>query len=213
MSQTIKKRGREPEALPVSTDVREAKRFHGEETDRFCHLLLLDKMLSQEEEECAPSEEVVNGVMESLEEEIGTTSFTFCPSSNSGDNSASSDISSGQEGETLASDSEVELFYLLEASDDELGIPLSPVLDSKDVIWQSPKETSEDLLENPDLKSLSEICHFDDDFESYQQFALYEEACEASELQDYINRDFVSQDMFFDRDFSAAWTLETPVCL
>jgi hypothetical protein len=212
MSQTLKKRGREPEALPVSTDVREAKRFHGEETDRFCHLLLLDKMLSQEEEECAPSEEVVNGVMESLEEEIGTTSFTFCPS-NSGDNSASSDISSGQEGETLASDSEVELFYLLEASDDELGIPLSPVLDSKDVIWQSPKETSEDLLENPDLKSLSEICHFDDDFESYQQFALYEEACEASELQDYINRDFVSQDMFFDGDFSAAWPLETAVCL
>jgi hypothetical protein len=195
MSQTLEKRGREPEALSVSADVREAKRFHGEE------------------DECAPSEDVVNGVMKSLEEEIGTTSFPFYPSSNSGYNSASSNICSGQEGETLASDSGVELLYLLEASDDELGIPLNPVLDCKDEIWQSPKETSDCLLENPDLKSLSEIWHFEDEVENYQQFAFYEDAYEASVLQDYLNRDFVSQDMFFDGDLSEAWTLETTGCL
>jgi len=203
MSQTLRKRGRDTEALPVSTDVRGVKRFHGEETD---------KTLSQEEEECVASEEVVSEVMKSLEEEIDTICFTSYPS-NSGDTSTSSDISSSQEGETQASDSGDDLFYLLEASDDELGIPLSPVLDLKNKVCQSPKVTSEGLLENPDFKSLGEIWDFDDDFENFQQFALYEDPCEASELQDYMNRDFVSQDMFSDGDFSAAWTLETAACL
>jgi len=203
MSQTLRKRGRDTEALPVSTDVRGVKRFHGEETD---------KTLSQEEEECVASEEVVSEVMKSLEEEIDTICFTSYPS-NSGDTSTSSDISSSQEGETQASDSGDDLFYLLEASDDELGIPLSPVLDLKNEVCQSPKVTSEGLLENPDFKSLGEIWDFEDDFENFQQFALYEDPCEASELQDYMNRDFVSQDMFSDGDFSAAWTLETAACL
>lgn len=203
MSQTLRKRGREPEAPPTSTDVREAKRIHGEDTERFCDLLQLDKTAADlEEEECAPSEEVVNGVMRSLEEEIGATCFT---SNYLWDYS----VSSGKEGETLALDSELDLFYLLEASDDELGIPLSPVLDLKDEAPQSPKETSEGLLENQDLKSLDEFRHFEDDFEKNQQILLYEDACEASQVQDYMNRDFVSQDMFFDREFSATWTLET----
>jgi len=203
MSQTLRKRGRDTEALPVSTDVRGVKRFHGEETD---------KTLSQEEEECVASEEVISEVMKSLEEEIDTICFTSYPS-NSGDTSTSSDISSSQEGETQASDSGDDLFYLLEASDDELGIPLSPVLDLKNEVCQYPKVTSEGLLENPDFKSLGEIWDFEDDFENFQQFALYEDPCEASELQDYMNRDFVSQDMFSDGDFSAAWTLETAACL
>jgi len=213
MSQTLRKRGRDTEALPVSTDVRGVKRFQGEETDRFCHLLQLDKTLSQEEEECVASEEVISEVMKSLEEEIDTICFTSYPSSNSGGTSTSSDISSSQEGETQASDLGDDLFYLLEASDDELGIPLSPVLDLKNEVCQSPKVTSEGLLENPDFKSLGEIWDFEDDFENFQQFALYEDPCEASELQDYMNRDFVSQDMFSDGDFSAAWTLETATCL
>jgi len=218
MSQALKKRGRELEALPVSADVQEAKRFHGEETWRFCQL---DKNLSKEEEVYAPSEEVVNEVMKSLEEEIGTAPFTSNPSSNSGYNSASSDISSGQEGDTLASDahgtkstvdissgasnSGAEMVYLMDSSDDELAIPL----DFEDEIWPSPEETSDGLPENPDLKSLSEIWHFEDDFEIYKQCALYEDACEASELQYYMNRDFVSQDMSFDGEFSTGWNLET----
>lgn len=207
MSQTLRKRGREPEALPASTDVREAKRIHGEETDRFYHLLQLDKTVAQEEEACAPSEEVVNGIMRSLEEEIGATCFT---SDYLWENSASSDISSGQEGETLTSDSDIDLFCLLEASDDELGIPLSPVLELKDEVQQSPKETCEGLLENQDLKSLDEIWPFEDDFEKNQQICFNEDGCtEASQLQDYMNRDFVSQDMFFEGEFSATWTLET----
>lgn len=225
MSQALKKRGREFEALPTSTHIPEAKRFYGEEKDLFCSVLVLDNILSQEEEEYAPSEEVVNGVMKSLEEEIGMPCFTFDPSSNSGNSSVSSDISSGQEGETLASDehgtkstfdissaasaSGAEVVYLLDASDDELGIPVNPVLDIKAEILQFPKETPEGLPENPDLKSLNEIWHFEDDFEIHQGFELYEDYCEASELQYYMNRDLVSQDMSFDVDFSAAWNLET----
>jgi len=200
MTQTFRKRDREPEALPVSTDVPEAKRFHGEETER------------QEEEGWGASEEVINEVMKSLEKEIGTAPFTSYPS-NSGNNSASSNISSGLEGETLASDSGDDLFYLLGASDDELGIPLSPLTNLKDEVCQSPRETSEGLLENPDLKSIGDIWDFEDDFGNHQQFASYGDAHEASELQGYMQRDFFSENMFFGGDFSAAWTLETASCL
>jgi len=35
------------------------------------------------------------------------------------------------------------------------------------------------------------------------------DAWDASELQDYMNRDFVSQGMLFDGDFSTTWKLET----
>lgn len=213
MTHALRKRDREPEALPVSTDVLEAKRFHGDETERFCDLLQIDKTLSQEEEEWAASEEVINEVMKSLEEEIGTAPFTSCPS-NSGNIFASSDISSGQEGETLASDLGDDLFYLLWASDDELGIPLGPATNVMDDVCQSPEEKSEGLLENPNLKSNGEIWDFGNDFGDYQQFASYEDAHEASELQlGYIHADFVCQDTFFYGDFSATWTLEAAGCL
>lgn len=197
-----------------SIDVQEPKRFHGEETDEFLQLLQLDKTLTdEEEEESAPSEELVEGVMRSLEEEIGVTCSTSYPSSTSGDNSVASNISSGHEGETLSSDSVFDLCYLLEASDDELGIPPSPVQDLKYEICLSPKETAEGLLDSQDLKSLSENWHFEDDFENYQQFALYEEAWNASQLRDYMPRDFESQGLLFDGDFSESWRLETASCI
>jgi hypothetical protein len=69
--------------------------------------------------------------MRSLEEEIAATCSTSYLPSNSEDNSAASDIFSGQESQTLDYDSGVDLSYLLEASDDDLGIPPSPVLDLK----------------------------------------------------------------------------------
>jgi len=202
MTQTLRKRDREPEALPVSTDAQEVKRFHGEETGWFCQL---DKTLSQEEEEWGASEEVINEVMKSLEEEISTAPFTSCPS-NSGHNLASSDISSGQEGGTVASDLGDDLFYLLGASDGELGIPMSPLTNIMDEVRQSPEEKA-------DLKSISQVWDFDDDFGNYQQFATYDDAHQASELQGYVHTDFVGQDTIFDGDFSATWTLEAPGCL
>lgn len=206
MSQTLRKRCREPEVLPESMDVREPKRFYGEETERFLHLLQLDETLVDEEEECALSEELVNGVMRSLEEEISTSS-TY-RSSNIGENSAAHDISGGDEGQTRDSNSGDHLCYLLEASDDELGIPPSsvPVLKGEDCLCR--KETSEGLLVNQNLKFLGENWHFEDDFENYQQFGLYENFSDAIQFEDYLSRDFVSPTMLFDVDFST-WELET----
>lgn len=213
MSQTLRKRGREPEALPDSLDILESKRFKGQETDRFYHLPLLGETLA-EEAECAPSENFGTGVMRSLEEEISATcSSFFAPSS--GNDLAASDISCGHECQTLVSESGIDLCYLLEASDDELGIPPSSVLDMKDELCQSQKEilTSEGFWENPDLKCLGENKLFEDNFENNQEFEFFEDACDASHLQDYTNRDFVSQDILFGGDFSAAWTLDTAGCI
>jgi hypothetical protein len=153
----LRKRDREPEAMRDSVDVREAKRSHGQQTDRFPDLLQLDRILSDDDdEEFAPSEELLNGVMRSLEEEIGATCSTSYPSSSTADNSAGPDISSDQEGETRDSDFGVDLCYLLKASDDELGLPLNVVLNLKDEVCLSTKETSEGLLESSDLK----VWHF-----------------------------------------------------
>jgi len=201
MSQTLRKRGREPEALMDAVDVQEPKRFHGEETDRFLHLLQLEKTLAddEEEEECFHSEELVERVMRSLEEEIGVTISTRYPSSSSRNNSVAFNVSSGQEGQTLDLDSVFDPCYLVEAaSDDKLAIQPSPVLDLKYEVCLSPKETSESLPESGDLKSLAENWHFGDDFENYQQFGLYEDSWDVSQLRDYMNRDFVSLGLVFD---------------
>jgi len=201
--EATKKRSPEHESLPDSSHIRDPKRPHAENTGGFFHLLQVEKTLAadeEEEEECPPSEELVNGVMRSLEEEIAGTSCRSDPSK-FGHNSAAFEISSGHGNQTLASDWRIDLCYLLEASDDELGIPPSPVLNWKNEICQSPKETSGDSWERPDLKCLGESWHFEDDFENYKQFATYENACDAS--QDYMNRDFISQDLLFDPDFSS----------
>lgn len=211
MSQTLRKREREPEALPDSIDAGEPKRFHGEETEQFLYLQQLDKTLADgdEEEECPPSEDVVNGVMRSFEEEIAATCSTSHLFSNSQNNSAASDIFSSQEIQTLDSGSGFDLCYLLEASDDDLGIPPSPILDLEQEVYLSPKETSEGLSENPYLKSFGENWHLEDTFDNYQQFALYEDSWDASQLQDHMNRDSMIQRMLFDGDSSVAWRLET----
>jgi len=202
MSQTLKKRCRE--ALPDYNDVQEPKRFHCEEADQFLHLLQLDQTLADEEEECALSEELVNEVMRSLEEEIAATCSSSFPSSSSGEDSSASDISRSHEDQIL--DLDIDLCYLLEASDDELGIPPSPVLILKDELCISPKETSEGLSNHATLKSLGENWHFEDDFENYQQFALYENLLDTFLLEDYMSRD---QNMLSDGDFSTTWELET----
>ena len=96
--------------------------------------------------------------------------------------------------------------YLLEASDDELGIPPSSVLDLKaGEVSLSTKETSERLLVSPDLKSVRENWHFEDNFQNYELLAVYEDPWDENQLlQDYMSTDFVSESMLFDGDFSAA---------
>ena len=85
------------------------------------------------------------------------------------DNSAATDIYGSYQGEIVASGSGFDLCDLLEASDEELGIPPNPVLILKNDICVSMKETSEGLLESPSLKSLGENRHFEVNFENYRQ--------------------------------------------
>jgi hypothetical protein len=200
-SQMPRKRGREPEALSDSIDVREPKRLDDEETDQFLDLTVEDK----EEEEYTPNEQLVRGVMGSLEEEIAATCFTSYLPSNSGDNATTSDICRDHEGKTLDSDAGVDLSYLLNVSEDELDIPPSPAPNMKGEVCLSRNETTASLSENPDLKSLAENCHFEDDFENYQHLiALYEDPWNVSQLQDYMNKDFICPGMLFDDDFLEA---------
>lgn len=211
MSETLRKRGREPQALGDSIDAAHPKRFCSEETDRFLHLLQLDKTLSEDDDDdCAPSEELVNEVMKSLEEEISATSSTSHHISNSGDNLATDNASRDDPDRTQDSDLGDDICYPWHASQGEPGIPPNPILDLNHEICQSPNRTMDGLLESMDVKSIPENWHLEDDFESYQQFALYEDAwMPASQLQDCIDRDFVSQGMLFDGDISAGWKLET----
>lgn len=206
-----RKRGGELEAPPNSTEVRESKRFKGEETDLFSEFSQLDRFTVAEEEAAASSDDRVSGVMRTLEEDISATCSTlYAPITV--DNSWAFDISCDCEAQTLVSESGIDLSYLLEASDDDLGIP---VLDLKyDQVCQFPWETlpAQGLSENPDLKYVSQNWSFEDEVENDHHCVLYEYTWDYSQVVDYMNRDFISQEMFFEEDFSAAWILETADC-
>lgn len=205
MSQTLRKRSYEPEALVDSDGVREPKRFEGEETGRFLDLLQLDQTLAEEAEDSAPSEELVSEIMRSLEEEIAATCSTAHLASNSADTSAASVICRDHEVQTLDSNNGVDLSYLVEASDYELGIPQSTALDLKGEVCLAPNVASKGLSENPNLKYVGEIWDFEDDFESYQQFPVYEDAWNERLVQDYLNTDCIIPGTLFDGEFSEAW--------
>ena len=49
-------------------------------------------------------------------------------------------------------------------------------------------ETYENLREKPDLKSLGEKWHFEDDIEYYQQFEQYVNSRDSTQRDDYMNR-------------------------
>lgn len=188
-----RKRHREPEVLADSVGVGERKRFHSEEVDRFLHVLQLDQSFANDDdEEFASSGELLNEVMRSLEKGIAAT----CS------NSAGPDITSGHEGQTLHSDSAVNLSYLMEASDEELGIPPIPVLDFKKDVCQSSKDIFEDLMKDSTLKSIGENWYLEKDFQNYEQSILYGNSLDEIQLDNYVNRDFISQTMLIEGDFS-----------
>lgn len=124
----------------------------GEEEDVFCDKRL--RGLTAEEEEllhlleevdsCGEkNEDLVNGVMKSLEEEIGVgltaeVSNTSC--------SEGSEVDSS---DNCSPESRIDLDYLLEASDDELGIP--PTVDNS-----SDEGCCRDILENPSAPARGE---------------------------------------------------------
>ena len=78
-----------------------------------------------------------------------------------------------QERKTLDLDLRFDLFYLIEASDDDLGIPSSSIVNLEQEVFLSLKETSKGLSKFLYLKSLGENWHLDDIFDNYQQFQLY----------------------------------------
>lgn len=208
MSQTLRKRGREPESLPDS------KRFNGQDTDPFLDLPLLHETVAAAEEECDSSKDFGCEAMRNPDEEVNATCSTFFDS-NFGDESANTDICGEHERQTLVSESGIDLCYLLEASDDELGIPPNPVLDLKDDICQSGEEIfiSDGFWENLDVKCVDEIKVLEDDFDNNHQLELYEDVCDARQLLDYMNREFVIPEILFEGEFSAACTLETGGCI
>eukprot|EP01018_Ginkgo_biloba_P025657 Gb_16121 [translate_table: standard] len=217
MSGLGKKRSRESETVVNSTssednECAETKRFHGltggETNHQFLHLLEdMDSVENSLEEDHTPAdEELVYGVMRSLEQEIGVAkSSTSSEESQyvlSRDNSVVSDVSSDQ---SHGFDYGVDLGYLLEASDDELGIPPSPILDLKDQVCCS-KDSS-----LPELSELQNVCldgnwHFEDEFANYNLYEFGDALMDANQLQEYTMREFISPS---EGDYSVPWRLET----
>ncbi|GLJ07836.1 hypothetical protein SUGI_0075200 [Cryptomeria japonica] len=210
MSGVMKKRSREEESLENSP-----KRFHGRTEEQNLHTLEdfeLAEDFQETEEKCSVSEEAVSEVLRGLEEEIGVMSSSTSDQGLSGSSreddysSLASDMTSGYG----ASEGSIDLCYLVGASDDELGIPPTPLFSSEDHGGQAgfPSEEddsgfSSDFVENGELKGFLEKWHFEDDFVDCAQFSFIEHA--AASAWD----DVVSQGLFVDEDYSQSWGLET----
>jgi len=202
MSGLLKKRGREDEALQDFS----VKRFHGESEQNVLDILeeIENEGTFQEEEHCLASEEALNGVMKSLEAEIG---LTVCTTSYEGfgDEYVAPDTTSRQDTEGRDC-GEIDLDYLLGASDDELGIPASPLqnLENEAISSLSSKEDLGlplDLTEITELnKGYADNWRFEDDLVDYGQFGMFE---------DLAPFDALSQAVVPEGDYSPQWRLES----
>ncbi|GLJ07832.1 hypothetical protein SUGI_0075020 [Cryptomeria japonica] len=200
MSSLLKKRSREDEALLDSS----VKRFHGESEQKVLDILeeIENEGKFQEDENCTASEEVLNGVMKSLEAEIG---LTACSTSYEGfgDEFVASDTTSRHDIEGKDS-GEIDLDFLLGASDDELGIPPSPLQNlEKETVSSNSKEDFGlplDLAENTELnKGFIDNWRFEEDLVEYGQFGMFEDPAAFDPL---------SQAAFLDGDYSPQWRFE-----
>lgn len=189
MSGLLKKRGRE-EADEVAF---EPKRC-------FREAEILNLLEDVDSEDRNTSEELLSGVMRSLEEEIGVSCSTSYEGSDtsglSRESSILSDIACGS-----GAANGVDIDYLLGASDDELGILPSCLLDfgeensAPQTILTGDGGSTPLGFENPELKGLSSInWSFEDDLVEYRQFSY--------DLGDVVHD-------AFDGDDSAYWRPET----
>ncbi|KAH9312574.1 hypothetical protein KI387_027609, partial [Taxus chinensis] len=180
MSGLLKKHSRESDTLQDSP-----KRFHGETEQQILLLLEDSETLEkiQPQEECVESEDLVIRFMRSLQEEIGLACSTSDEASggSSGltrDGSAASDMTSGYGTPECG----IDVDYLLGASDDELGLPLSPLLNSEGQHASSSSvkigsaASLLDFSENAERKGFVENWHFEDDFVDFRQFVGFEDA-------------------------------------
>ncbi|KAH9312560.1 hypothetical protein KI387_027595 [Taxus chinensis] len=201
----LAKRSREDEAPQDSV-----KRFRGDTEKQllclFQEIESADKL--QVEESFGPSDDVVNQVMRSLEEEIGITAS--CSTSYEGfgdsfalkrDDTVASDVTSRYEIQS-PDYGEIDLDYLLGASDDDLGIPPSPLQNlGNQTLLSLPEDEgfrlSLDSSENAEQKGFVDNWHYDDsDFVDYTQI-------------DTAAFHIVTEGTSIDGDYSAPWRLET----
>ncbi|XP_057828603.2 uncharacterized protein LOC131039784 [Cryptomeria japonica] len=184
MSELLKKRSREEEVLQNSP-----KRFQGRNEQQYLqtseNIQFVEKIKGEEQ----------LAITSFVEEETGV--FLF-----SGDDMTS-------RCENKESENGIDLSYLLEASDDELGLPASPVanIDNQNVCAAASSDkqgfgTCSDSAENAEQKDFLENWHFEDDFVDYAQFAVFDDAAASA-------WDVVNLEAFIDGDYSTSWELET----
>ncbi|GLJ07837.1 hypothetical protein SUGI_0075210 [Cryptomeria japonica] len=198
MSGLLNKRSREEEALQDSS-----KRFHcGTEQQNLYTLedFEFPENFQETEPKCCASEEAVCADLRDFEEEIGAMSPSASEQGFSGlnreDDSLASDMTSGYGN----SEDGIDLCYLLEASDDELGIPPTPVYNFE---GEENSGFASDFNENADLKDFLEKWHFEDNFVDCREFSLIEDSA-AIAWDDLA----ASQGLFVDGDCYQSWGLE-----
>eukprot|EP00252_Welwitschia_mirabilis_P014003 TRINITY_DN31006_c0_g1_i1.p1 TRINITY_DN31006_c0_g1~~TRINITY_DN31006_c0_g1_i1.p1 ORF type:complete len:194 (-),score=38.23 TRINITY_DN31006_c0_g1_i1:294-875(-) len=156
-------RDAEPDAEPRETKL---KQEQSSAADEFLHLL-------DNDDEINASEEDVSGVMRSLEQEICSTSSGSVPEEGLG----SEILGSGSETENQGKgwSSGVDLGYLLEASDDELGIGPAPKEEDLDIPVSVAQETAilsgdaAPSVENQTLKNIAENWSLEDEVWNYNE--------------------------------------------
>lgn len=201
-----RKRGREENDELSFSDVSEAKRFNGLTAQGEELLHLLEDMDPNDEKSLGDSEELVEGVMRSLEEEIGVQ--TSCSSNNLDENIQLEDFLLAESANSL--DSNVELGYLLEASDDELGIP--PTLTGVPEDQSSSDESCADILDKPAVENKyygDQLWQFEDEVSGYDMLE-FGYGCDVSRFNEIEGKDFVvNNGMLFEHsDVDQSWRQE-----
>jgi len=205
-----RKRGREENEDSISYD---AKRFNGlingltAQGEELLHLL--EDTDPCDEKSLEDSEELVNGVIRSLEEEIGVQSS--CSHSRLDENIQLEDLLIANSANSL--DTNAELGYLLEASDDELGIP--PTLTGGAPEDQSSSDEScADILDGSAIENKfyddDHLWRFEDEVSGYD-ILEFGYCCDVNRFNEVEVREFpVNNGMLFEQysDVDQSWRQE-----
>lgn len=196
-----RKRGRE-EVEEISCDVLESKRFNGLTAQGEELLHLLEDMEPCDEKNLEDSEELVNGVIRSLEEEIGVQ--PTCSHSRLSEDIQLEDLLFAESANSL--DTNIELGYLLEASDDELGIPPTLLIGVPEN-QSSSDESCADILDSPAVENKyydEQLWQFEDEVPGYNMLE-FGYCCNDVEGRDFA----VNNGMQFEQsDVDQSWRQE-----
>lgn len=201
-----RKRGRDEDDDLISCDLSEAKRFNGLTAQGEELLHLLEDMDPNDEKCLEDSEELVNGVIRSLEEEIGVQ--PSCSHDRLNENIQLEDLLFVESANSL--DTNVELGYLLEASDDELGIP--PTLIGAPEDQSSSDESCADILDSSAVQNEwndDQLWPFEDEVSGYDMLEFG--YCDMSRFNEVEGRDFAVNNgmmLFEHSDVDQPWRQE-----